>query len=624
MQKKILTISLLVSGRKDTTEKCLDSLKRLLDELDSELILVDTGCDDELRQVLKRYTEQIIPFTWCNDFAKARNAGLEAAGGEWFLFLDDDEWFEDVTPILDFFQSGEYKGYHQAVYKVRSYTNMQGTAYNDAWVSRMIHIDPDTRFVGKVHEYLAPVRGKCKELDAFAHHYGYAFADSAEEQEHLKRNVSLLLDMIEEEPMNIKWRIQLVQEYASVGHPQELRKAAEEALEIMKNSNTAFLNQCRGVFYSAAVLSYREEKAQKETEEACLTYLQDSRNTLMCQCNLYRYAAEAAQMQGNYETAEAYCRNYFKTYDANLELDLDEQERIIADTIIFVRDAGGQEVYDKMLLLWAECIARLPEQGKVLPAEKWKQLKSHIAKMFQDNGDFLRLSDKVWTIGRAGIVDVEEIVLKLEFSQWMASVTLLQSGATIADWNRVEQNLDGIQTVDDIRYDYVKMNYAKNLILQKAVEESYEAMCSRLQIFSESCLRFYQQIFQPSAFEGEMEMLPDSCQAAVWAKAFLECGEDAWEEKIACLGKCAKAYLPLGENIKLFAKMTGEEQKKRQQAADEAFVQLRQMAEQMKPKLRLMIDAGMTAEALPVVRQLRGMLPDDNELAELEKVLGGS
>lgn len=624
MQKKILTISLLVSGRKDTTEKCLDSIRRLLDELDSELILVDTGCDEELRQVLKRYTEQIISFTWCDDFAKARNTGLEAANGEWFLFLDDDEWFEDVTPILHFFQSGEYKEYHQAVYKVRSYLNRQGTDYDDAWVSRMIQIDPDTRFVGKVHEYLAPVRGKCKELDAFAHHYGYAFADSAEKQEHLKRNVSLLMDMIKEEPMNIKWRIQLVQEYVNAGHPRELRKEAEEALHIMENSNTPFLNQCRGVFYSAVVLSYSEEKAQKEAEEACIRFLQDNRNTPMCQCNLYRYAAEAAQKQGNYEAAEAYCRNYFKYYDISRELDLDEQERIIAETIIFVRDAGRQEVYDKLLLLWAECIACMPEQGKVLPAEKWKQLKNHMEKIFQDNGDFLRLPDKIWMIGQAGIVDVEQIVLKLEFSQWMASVALMQSRANIADWNRVEQNLKSICTVDDIRYDYVKMNYAKNLILQKAVEESYEAMCSRLQIFSESCLRFYQQIFQPSAFEGEMEMLPDSCQAAVWAKAFLECGEDAWEEKIACLGKCAKAYPPLGENIKQFAKMVGEEQKKRQQAADAASAQLREMAEQMKPKLRLMIDAGMKAEALSAVRQLRGMLPEDNELAEMEKVLAGS
>lgn len=38
-----LTISLLVSDRMETLRKCLDSLKPLLRELDSELIAVFTG-----------------------------------------------------------------------------------------------------------------------------------------------------------------------------------------------------------------------------------------------------------------------------------------------------------------------------------------------------------------------------------------------------------------------------------------------------------------------------------------------------------------------------------------------------------------------------------------------------
>ena len=32
-------------------------------------------------------------FKWCDDFAKARNAGLEKCTGEWFMYIDDDEWF---------------------------------------------------------------------------------------------------------------------------------------------------------------------------------------------------------------------------------------------------------------------------------------------------------------------------------------------------------------------------------------------------------------------------------------------------------------------------------------------------------------------------------------------------
>ena len=131
MSKILLSISLLVSGREDTTEKCLNSIQPLMEQIPCELILVDTGCGADLCKKLKQYTDQIIPFAWCDDFAEARNAGLRKAKGEWFLFLDDDEWFEDVSAIVSFFTSGEYMQYDQAVYKARNYSNLEGTAYSD-------------------------------------------------------------------------------------------------------------------------------------------------------------------------------------------------------------------------------------------------------------------------------------------------------------------------------------------------------------------------------------------------------------------------------------------------------------------------------------------------------------
>ena len=53
MADKLLSISLLVSGREDTTEKCLRSLKRIRDELNTEIILVDTGCPDTWQKPLE-------------------------------------------------------------------------------------------------------------------------------------------------------------------------------------------------------------------------------------------------------------------------------------------------------------------------------------------------------------------------------------------------------------------------------------------------------------------------------------------------------------------------------------------------------------------------------------------
>ena len=98
----VLSISMLVSRNRDTLEKCLQSLQPFFDELQAELVVVDTGAPKEAIELVKKYTDQIVSFAWCNDFSAARNAGLKVCTGEWFLYVDDDEWFEDVGEIMDF------------------------------------------------------------------------------------------------------------------------------------------------------------------------------------------------------------------------------------------------------------------------------------------------------------------------------------------------------------------------------------------------------------------------------------------------------------------------------------------------------------------------------------------
>ena len=71
-----LTISLLVSDRIATLGRCLSSITPLLRELDAELIIVYTGHSPETLELAKQYTSHIIPFTWCNDFAKALIEGI--------------------------------------------------------------------------------------------------------------------------------------------------------------------------------------------------------------------------------------------------------------------------------------------------------------------------------------------------------------------------------------------------------------------------------------------------------------------------------------------------------------------------------------------------------------------
>lgn len=219
-----LTITMLVSNRKDTIRKCMDSINPILKQVASELIVVDTGSTDGSIDIVREYADKIIPFTWCNDFSAARNAGLKQARGEWAMFLDDDEWFEDVTEIVEFFNTGEYKQYNSGVYIARNYGDFEGNTWSDSNAVRMVKRCPVTEFKGKIHEYIWPHVQPTKYFQAYVHHYGYVFSNPEERKKHAIRNINLLEQEIKEDPKNVHIRIQAIQEYFGEG---EIRKALE-------------------------------------------------------------------------------------------------------------------------------------------------------------------------------------------------------------------------------------------------------------------------------------------------------------------------------------------------------------------------------------------------------------
>lgn len=225
----VLSISMLVSGKKDM-EKSLSSLHFFREAFPCEVILVDTGCNAEQRAIAERYGDKVIDFPWCNDFGAARNAGLKEARGEWFMYLDDDEWFDNPREIVSFFTTGEYKKYNSASYVARNYTDVQGQMYGDSYPSRMVKLEPDTVFVGKIHEYLEPFKLPMKQFKDFVHHYGYAYSTEEERKEHSARNVAPLLELRREQPGEPRWMCQLAQEYQCAGDYEKLLECCQEGL----------------------------------------------------------------------------------------------------------------------------------------------------------------------------------------------------------------------------------------------------------------------------------------------------------------------------------------------------------------------------------------------------------
>lgn len=226
----LLSISMLISGREEM-KKSLESLLYFKNAFSTEIILVDTGCNLEQRALAEKYADKIVNFEWCNDFAAARNAGLKEAHGEWFMYLDDDEWFENPQEIISFFISGEYKKYGSASYVVRNYGNFEGTMYEESYPARMVKLTNDTKFTGKIHEYLDPFEHPKKCFSDYVHHYGYVYKNAEEKKKHAERNLVLLCQMVKDNPGEPRWSCQLAQEYFASQKFEETIKCCKEGLE---------------------------------------------------------------------------------------------------------------------------------------------------------------------------------------------------------------------------------------------------------------------------------------------------------------------------------------------------------------------------------------------------------
>ncbi len=337
----ILSIGILVAGRKEEVWKCLDSLKHLRDAIACELIIADTGCDKNIRKKLEEYADVMLDFKWCDDFAAARNATVDAAGGKWFLYLDDDEWFESTASIEKFFKTGEYGKFSNAMYVQRNYTDIGGNTFEDAWVKRMFSLEEGVRFKGRIHEYIDPDDGRCATILDHVHHFGYVFTDSVLEKAHLERNMSLLKLVFEEEPDNIRWGVHLEQEYYVAGDYRAMIETADTCLERFKNREDAV---AIGTFHAAKIIANISLGDANAAFVAAVNGINDELSTQVTRAYCAYFASELALKYGDYEALIDCIPVYWENYDW---LEVHETDRAMQSTTNFTKNyAGGRRFFN--------------------------------------------------------------------------------------------------------------------------------------------------------------------------------------------------------------------------------------------------------------------------------------
>lgn len=85
-----ISACVIVKNEEKNIERWLDNMRQIADEI----IVVDTGSTDNTIDILENAGITPYHFTWCNDFAAAKNYAIQQATGDWIVFLDADEYFD--------------------------------------------------------------------------------------------------------------------------------------------------------------------------------------------------------------------------------------------------------------------------------------------------------------------------------------------------------------------------------------------------------------------------------------------------------------------------------------------------------------------------------------------------
>lgn len=252
----LFSLSMIVKNEEKMLEGCLESVRGLVDEI----VICDTGSSDKTLEIAEKFGAKIIKSTWKNDFSEARNQSLKHCTGKWILYLDADERLSkiDIAKFRNLLQNLD-DNVGMLICTIESdHVNWSGEVekHRGGYPRIFKNIGyPKVHFKGRVHEQISPslkdAGYQMISTDIVVHHLGYNQTKEIMEQK-VKRNYSLLLDHVKEEPFNGYAWYQLGQTLAQMGIKDQAENAIRFSLEngelsqSVKASAAATLSQLLG------------------------------------------------------------------------------------------------------------------------------------------------------------------------------------------------------------------------------------------------------------------------------------------------------------------------------------------------------------------------------------------
>ncbi|MFD0587175.1 glycosyltransferase [Paenibacillus sp. GCM10027627] len=214
-----ISLCMIVKNEAKGIAACLESAKRVVDEI----IVVDTGSTDDTVSICQSYGATVLTMEWNENFAEARNFGLQYATGNWILWLDADEVLDrETAPLLR--QILTERDTDIAVVELINYIGEEPASESRSYLVRHHRVFRNHigfRFNGAIHEQLnvEEILGTSFNLHTLpvkVHHYGY-MDDYVQSRNKAERNQLLLENERKKEDYSPWVDYHLASEYYRLG-----------------------------------------------------------------------------------------------------------------------------------------------------------------------------------------------------------------------------------------------------------------------------------------------------------------------------------------------------------------------------------------------------------------------
>ena len=224
VEGQTLSLCMIVKDEEEMLPRTLEAIAPAVDEI----IVVDTGSTDRTVEIAESFGAKVLHHEWTGDFAAARNVSVDAATGDWIVWIDADEVLvaEDAPKLREL--TGQT--WREAFYLVeRNFTGdvEDGTAVTHNAL-RVFRNRPEYRFEGRLHEQFAHnlpgyLGERVAHTQVRVEHYGY-LGVVRDKKDKARRNLELLEKQSADGVDTAYHKFNLGSEYLALG---EWPKAAD-------------------------------------------------------------------------------------------------------------------------------------------------------------------------------------------------------------------------------------------------------------------------------------------------------------------------------------------------------------------------------------------------------------